>query len=545
MPASNGEAAGDDHGPAERNLRKRRRGEGGNQTSIRSSSPRSSSIGPERASKRVNANDHNVSNDGCKLTGNVIRGLRFTSAEPTESTSESTTQADLVASGSPQPLRIAQPTININTNAHSSHSNPFQERLIDMGDSPDDEPPIFRESAMKSYLESVQARVVQECRDLGKPRCYLSGTFWIRPQFESPFLALQHLQACQCRQDSGEEVDNGVKSSAKANASTPNKPTRDCLLFSKDELPYLPDVFIWHPLILMEGILSCMKHPSCTGRYTSNGWTKEPLARRIIDVDRSFYLMSPRYRCTKCMETVCAHDDNILSQLPPKLRYEFPAALQRRSGVSSRVAGLIESYSHTRTGKQKGVAVVKGLHARREEMVRLQCEDFVEHRRAVVEDVVDAAGVAHEVLENLVELVEFVQGAEMDGALGVTDHRLSAPSTGEEYPLLDGMRSIMSSSTAESMSEVPREQIASQEPISHSTLTYTSVPSDRRAETADILNRIEQIEHLLQPNISQPKPSAFSEFPRIAEEIAQILQANFLTPLPAHLSPRPTSPSTI
>ena len=56
---------------------------------------------------------------------------------------------------------------------------------------------------------------------------------------------------------------------------------------------YWPDVYIWAPEQFTGTSLRC----PAGHRLSGNGWLDKPMARRVLDVDGSFYLMQKRYRC--------------------------------------------------------------------------------------------------------------------------------------------------------------------------------------------------------------------------------------------------------
>lgn len=93
---------------------------------------------------------------------------------------------------------------------------------------------------------------------------------------------------------------------------------------------YLPKVFLWLPHLLVSEPIQC----SCGARLESKGYNKDPHARRVVDLDGHFFLMTMRYRCKTCATTLNGTDKRILERLPWHLQIEFPARLTHRGAVS-------------------------------------------------------------------------------------------------------------------------------------------------------------------------------------------------------------------
>ncbi|KAI8852478.1 hypothetical protein BC829DRAFT_414466 [Chytridium lagenaria] len=224
--------------------------------------------------------------------------------------------------------------------------------LIEIEDSLEDEPPVPRASALKKYLEMVQARV---------------GSL------------------------KGQKVLNTTEEIALNSPPTSSPP---------------PDIFVWHPNLLLDKALRCQNSP-CDGHYKSNGWNKDPVARRVIDLDRSFYLMSPRYKCARCRETVNAHDRKILDAIPARLRVEFPALLRHRTALRL-------------LGDERCLRWVMGWHRRRHERMELQYVDAMAHRRDRALTIPQLEQAAMDV-ESGEEELEYQEDFESNGEVEVMD----------------------------------------------------------------------------------------------------------------------------
>ena len=120
---------------------------------------------------------------------------------------------------------------------------------------------VKKKQFVHKYFLSIQSRVVEETKedDNKLPSEYRRGTFWILPP--DPFFALHN-------------------------------PTTEILALREDEsfdydpvMLYLPKVFLWIPHLLVDDRLKCT-HPNCSGKLKSNGYPKDPPARRVVDLKR-------------------------------------------------------------------------------------------------------------------------------------------------------------------------------------------------------------------------------------------------------------------
>lgn len=108
-----------------------------------------------------------------------------------------------------------------------------------------------KESFLNQYFDSIQERLKEDNRVLGKPAEYVRGTFWIEPML--PFFALK------------------------------NK-------MDLTEL-YKPRVFLWAPHHLTANGLQDLRCPKvksngekCNAKLSTKGYNKNPYARRIVDL---------------------------------------------------------------------------------------------------------------------------------------------------------------------------------------------------------------------------------------------------------------------
>lgn len=54
------------------------------------------------------------------------------------------------------------------------------------------------------------------------------------------------------------------------------------------------------------------------------GWPTDPVARRVVNIDSTYYIMARRWKCKACKKTFSAYDDEIMEQLPQNLQLSFP-----------------------------------------------------------------------------------------------------------------------------------------------------------------------------------------------------------------------------
>jgi hypothetical protein len=113
-------------------------------------------------------------------------------------------------------------------------------------------------------------------------------------------------------------------------------------------------VFIWLPHLLDRRNLAYQnpqyhfykdpKHP-----LTIKGWNHDPIARRVIDLKDSYYILTQQFCCRKvdtvgptgCGSFMNLYDPSILHQLDPTLVDEFPAFLTHRSRIDKTLIALI------------------------------------------------------------------------------------------------------------------------------------------------------------------------------------------------------------
>ena len=169
---------------------------------------------------------------------------------------------------------------------------------------------------VQTYLVGLRETLSRQIKDRGKPVCYMEGHFWIRPQ--DPYFAM--LKA--------EKSPDGLN----------------------PERLYHPRVFLWLPNLLNDNLPKC-PNTECAkykkGDLSVKGWNDKPIARRVIDLDGSYFIMTQRVECPRkkngCGKSWNLYDVAIMEQLEPGLAAAFPAFLTHRSAIDKTVMTLIRA----------------------------------------------------------------------------------------------------------------------------------------------------------------------------------------------------------
>ncbi|KAJ7452542.1 hypothetical protein FB451DRAFT_1374025 [Mycena latifolia] len=213
-------------------------------------------------------------------------------------------------------------------------------------DTPSMESTVVPDGVIKSYLSALKDQFDREIRFSTKPNCYQNGTFWVHPR--DPYFSLEK---------SG-RTETGVTPSSL----------------------YLPSVFLWLPDCLHTGELKC-SNPVCQKARTGvalspKGWNDNPIARRVVGLDRVYYVMTKRVQCARagngCGKSWNLYDPNIMEQLDPGLAASFPAFLTHRSGIDKSVMTLIRAGMANSMNSNSWAKVLRELHIREKDLRELQ-----------------------------------------------------------------------------------------------------------------------------------------------------------------------------
>ncbi|KAJ7676813.1 hypothetical protein DFH06DRAFT_942686, partial [Mycena polygramma] len=197
------------------------------------------------------------------------------------------------------------------------------------------------------YLDRVLADIKSETAGATpqRPKCYKQGTFWIRPR-DNWFI----LDASDDTKDDTEDAGSAPDS------------------FGPEGL-YYPPVFIWLPTLLLpiDFKITCVfcKKKEMTDGVQLIGWNNNPVARRVVDLDSCYYILTKRVKCRYgCGKSCNLYNADILKQLPPLLRNQFPAFLTHRSGIDKRAVTLIRSTIAQGLTPNAWERVLRELHVR-------------------------------------------------------------------------------------------------------------------------------------------------------------------------------------
>lgn len=181
-------------------------------------------------------------------------------------------------------------------------------------------------SYVNNYLAEIQGRLRGK-----KPIEYLNGTFWVRPK--DPYFLLK-------------------------------KNSKDLRRL------YSPRVFLWFPHHLVENL----KCPVCASSIRIKGFNKKPRARRIIDLNDCFYLMTMRYKCQNkdTKHTFDGCNPGLVRQLPMNLHVEFPVVLSYRSGISKVLSKLLRPLFQHGIGPHRMAKVLRVMHLEKYDELQLQ-----------------------------------------------------------------------------------------------------------------------------------------------------------------------------
>ncbi|KDQ53153.1 hypothetical protein JAAARDRAFT_699398, partial [Jaapia argillacea MUCL 33604] len=136
-------------------------------------------------------------------------------------------------------------------------------------------------------------------------------------------------------------------------------------------LLYRPSIFVWLPHLLDSRPLTC-QNPECRNKNNKKyplackGWNNNPVARRVVSLDRVYYVMTQRFYCQSskggCGKSVNLYDPSILQQLDMGLASEFPAFLTHRSGIDKTLMTLVHAGMAHRVSSNAWSQILRELH---------------------------------------------------------------------------------------------------------------------------------------------------------------------------------------
>ncbi len=93
-----------------------------------------------------------------------------------------------------------------------------------------------------------------------------------------------------------------------------------------------PDLFIWAPDYLPKVNIRC-KYPECNGDCSRDGWSDNPIARRVVGFNTCYYLVTAKYVCKKCKKKMNSLHKRVFEVLPLHIQMQFPAIITHRSAL--------------------------------------------------------------------------------------------------------------------------------------------------------------------------------------------------------------------
>ncbi|KAJ7829618.1 hypothetical protein B0H13DRAFT_2679789 [Mycena leptocephala] len=250
--------------------------------------------------------------------------------------------------------------------SHSASPVDSDISLDDVGDQPAEDTPNPG-GAVENYLDRRLKEIMHQTRGNSRPQCYKDGTFWIRPP--NNWFILDDSYKCP---NAFKVTSPGTCESSNApnspNARDANSP-RDATDSSGPEGLYYPPIFVWLPTLLVppDFNINCV----FCGKdiMTDSGWNSNPVARRVVDLDSCYYILTRRVKCRKnCQKSCNLYNAKVLEQFPPLLRNQFPAFLTHRSGIDKRLMTLIRSTIAQGLTPNTWERVLRELHIRNHDL---------------------------------------------------------------------------------------------------------------------------------------------------------------------------------
>ncbi|KAJ7454520.1 hypothetical protein FB451DRAFT_1373562 [Mycena latifolia] len=286
-----------------------------------------------------------------------------------QNTSSTTENLDTPMSESGVPNNSAAKHVDTDLNDDSEADSDFEDLLEESIPSEPlpNEATVDTSGAISIYLAGIKARLVAELNGNAWPKCYREGSFWIHPP--APFFALQEKDL---------------------------KPTG----------LYYPSVFIWFPHLFKLGSTLTCPNRGCAHFQSTHrpleikGFNDKPLARRVIGLDRVYYVLTMRIQCKKKNQTGCGgswnlYDPLILEQLDRGLADCFPAFLTARSGIDKTLMTLIRAGIAHRLSASAWSKILRELHVREHDLRELQYL-YAIHREKKIHKNLDIAEKSYE-----------------------------------------------------------------------------------------------------------------------------------------------------
>ncbi|KAJ7587753.1 hypothetical protein C8J56DRAFT_827736, partial [Mycena floridula] len=143
---------------------------------------------------------------------------------------------------------------------------------------------------------------------------------------------------------------------------------------------YNYEFFLWDPEPLVHGGIAC---PTCHTRLHRHDHISRP--RRVVDFDRTIWMIGYRYKCPSCLHpvsrkktvTFTSWDSRILTNLPRALAIEFPARLSARSGISKSLFSFMRTCFQHGMGSKQFSNALRVQHLQNYDEIHLQYLHYI------------------------------------------------------------------------------------------------------------------------------------------------------------------------
>ncbi|KAJ7592442.1 hypothetical protein C8J56DRAFT_779365, partial [Mycena floridula] len=149
---------------------------------------------------------------------------------------------------------------------------------------------------------------------------------------------------------------------------------------------YNYEFFLWDPEPLVHGGIPC---PTCRTRLYRHDNISHP--RRVVDFDRTIWLIGYRYRCPVCLHpasrktnvTFASWDSRILANLPQALAMEFPARLSFCSGISKSLFSFMWTCFQHGMGSKQFSNTLRVQHLQNYDEIHLQYLHYISGQQGI------------------------------------------------------------------------------------------------------------------------------------------------------------------
>ncbi|KAJ6516958.1 hypothetical protein DFH09DRAFT_1287885 [Mycena vulgaris] len=220
-----------------------------------------------------------------------------------------------------------------------------------------DEATVDTKGVISLYFTDLKRRLVAEMDGGTWPKCYDQGSFWIHPP--APIFAL--MSAAKSTK---------LAEKSKAGDKTGQNPLKPTGL-------YYPS--------------GCAEYGNTHRALEIKGWNDKPLARRVVGLDRTYYVVTMQIQCKKkdsrgCGRSWNLYDPLILDQLDHGLADCFSASLTARSGIDKTLMTLIRAGIAHRLSASTWSKILCELHVREHDLRELQYLYAIHRRKKNCQD---------------------------------------------------------------------------------------------------------------------------------------------------------------